>query len=231
MRVRGIIARVQGSPRLWLMLFAACVLAYAFFEVVDDVFYDVPEGDLETHEFDDDVARYFVQFRSENLTQIAIDLTALGSVSVIGLFSLLVYCAIVLARDYIGFAHMTVAMLGPGAWPTLLKPYFNRERPNLFDHLVTVGDLSFPSGHSFGAAAAYATFAFFCARYIRLRTAEALCYFFAVAIVAVVGVTRIYLGVHFATDVIAGLCAGGAWAFLLAAGFSVLYQKRPLWPQ
>lgn len=211
------------------MLFAVCVLVYGFFEVVDDVFYDVAEGDLETHEFDNAVAGYFVQFRTDNLTQIAIDMTALGSVSVIALFSLLAYSAVVLARDYIGFAHLSTALIGAAAWPALLKSYYSRERPSLFDHLVNVGDLSFPSGHSFGAAAAYATFAFFCARYIRLRTAEALCYFFAVAIVAVVGVTRIYLGVHFPTDVIAGLCAGGAWAFLLAAGFSILYQRRPLW--
>ena len=231
MNVRAVFARVPGSPRLWLMLFLVCALTYGFFEVVDDVFYDVPEGDLETHEFDNAVAQYFVQFRSENLTQIAVDLTALGSVSVLTVFSLMVYAAILVTRDSLGFLHLSIALLGAVGWPQLLKTYFGRERPSLFDHLVTVGDLSFPSGHSFGSAAAYATFAFFCHRYIRLRTAEALCYFFAVTIVAVVGVTRIYLGVHYPTDVIAGLCAGGAWAFLLAAVFSILYQKRPLWPQ
>jgi undecaprenyl-diphosphatase len=230
MGLRGVFTRVPGSPRLWLMLFLACALVFGFFEVVDDVFYDVHEGDLETHAFDRDVTQYFAQFRSESLTQIAVDLTALGSISVLSVFALFAYAAILVVRDWIGLLHMSAALLGAAAWPQLLKPYFGRERPGLIDHLVTVGDLSFPSGHSFGSAAAYATFAFFCARYIRLRTAEALCYFFAVAIVTVVGMTRIYLGVHYPTDVIAGLCAGGAWAFLLAAGFSILYQKRPLWP-
>jgi undecaprenyl-diphosphatase len=223
-----IIARVPGSQRLWLLLVAACLLAYGFFEIVDEVFYDPLEGDLESHAFDAAVMEFLMQFRSERLTQVAIDLTALGSVSVLTVFAILAYAVIVGLRDRVGFAHMTVALLGALAWPVVLKPFFGRDRPALIEHLVTVGDLSFPSGHAFGAAAAYATFAFFCGRFVRARSGEAFCYFFALLIVCVVGLTRIYLGVHYPTDVLAGLTAGGAWAFIVAAGFSVLYAKTQL---
>jgi undecaprenyl-diphosphatase len=220
-----IIAKVPGSPRLWLMLFVACVLAYSFFEIVDDVFSDPLEGDLESHRFDAAVMDFFTQFRSERLTQVAIDLTALGSVSVLAVFAILAYTVIIGTRDRMGLLHMSTALLGALLWPLLLKPWFGRDRPDLIDALVNVSDLSFPSGHAFGAAAAYATFAFFCARFVQSHAAEMFCYFFAFVLVLVVGLTRIYLGVHYPTDVIAGLTAGGAWAFFVAAGFSLLYKK------
>jgi undecaprenyl-diphosphatase len=207
------------------MFFAASILAYFFLEIIHDVFSDPLGGDMESRELDAAVAQFFRQFRSARLTQIAIDLTALGSVSVVIVFSILVYAAIVARRDVPGFCHLSVALFGALVWPVILKPYFDRDRPALVDQLVTVGDMSFPSGHAFGAAAAYATFAFLGARYIRARSAEIFCYLFAFALVSVVGITRIYLGAHYATDVLAGLTAGGAWAFFVAAGFSVFYKK------
>jgi undecaprenyl-diphosphatase len=225
MDTRRLIANVPGSPRLWLMLFATCLLAYAFFEIVDDVFSDPLEGDMESHQFDAAVMDYLAQFRSDQLTQIAIDLTALGSVSVLSVFAILAYAVIIGTRDQWGFLHMTVTLLGALLWPWLLKPYFGRDRPNVIEPLVQVADLSFPSGHAFGAAAAYATFAFFCARFTRAHAAEVFCYFFAGLLIGVVGITRIYLGVHYPTDVLAGFSAGGAWAFFVAAVFTLFYKK------
>jgi undecaprenyl-diphosphatase len=207
------------------MLFVACSLAFGFFEVVDDVFEDPLEGENDTREFDESIIRFFVQFRSDDVTQVAVDLTALGSVSVLAIFAVLAYAAILAKRDHVGFAHLSVALLGALVWPSLLKEYFERERPDALMHLVTVGDLSFPSGHSFGAAACYATFAFFCARYLERRRDEVLCYALASGIVSMVGITRIYLGVHYPTDVLAGASAGGAWAFFVAAAFSLWYRR------
>lgn len=225
MNLRLLIANLPGAPRLWLMLLVACVLAYGYFEIVDDVFYDPLEGDMEAREFDAKVADFFMQFRTARLTQIATDLTALGSVSVLVVFSMLAYAVIVARRDFLGFLHISVALLGALLWPVILKPYFGRDRPPMIDRLVTVGDLSFPSGHAFGAAAAYATFAFFCARFVRGGSAEVCCYVFACALIAVVAGTRIYLGVHYASDVLAGITAGGAWAFFVAVAFAFFYKK------
>jgi undecaprenyl-diphosphatase len=218
--------RLPGSLRLWLMLAAACVLAYAFFEIADDVFVDPLEGDMEAHEFDSAVTHYFSQFRTERLTQVAIDLTALGSVSVLTVFAILAYAAVIGARDTVGFAHLSIALLGAGLWPQVLKSLYGRERPDLIEQLVNVSDLSFPSGHAFGAAAAYATFAYLCARYTQSRGTELFAYTFAALLIAVIGLTRIYLGVHYATDVLAGFAAGGAWAFALAAFFTAVQRGR-----
>lgn len=221
------LARLPGSPRLWLMLAAACLLAYSFFEIVDDVFADPLEGDMEAHEFDAAIAQYLMQFRSERLTQVAIDLTALGSVSVLSVFAILAYATVIAARDRAGLAHLSIALLGALAWPQVLKPLYGRGRPDFAEPLVRVTDLSFPSGHAFGAAAAYATFAYLCARYTQQwRGTEAFAYIFAALLVTIIGLTRIYLGVHYATDVLAGFAAGGAWAFMVAALFTALHERR-----
>lgn len=222
---RKLLARLPGSPRLWVMLSAACLLGYWFTQVTDFVFDDVEEGDAESHAFDHAVAGFLQQFRTAWLTQVAVDLTSLGSGSVLTVFAVFAYSAVIAARDRRGFIHLSIALLGAMFWPEYLKGLFERERPPGVVHLVPVTTFSFPSGHSFGAASCYATFAFFFARYVPRIGAEIYCYILAAAIVTVVGLTRIYLGVHYATDVLAGVAAGGAWAFFLAAVFSFWYRQ------
>lgn len=222
---RKLLARLPGSPRLWVMLGSACLLAYWFTQVADFVFDDVEEGDANSLAFDQAVAGFLQQFRNAWLTQVAVDLTSLGSGSVLTVFALFAFSAVIGAKDRRGFVHLSIALLGAMLWPEYLKDLFERERPPGVLHLVTVTAFSFPSGHSFGAASCYATFAFFFARYVPRLGAEIYCYVLAAAIVAVVGLTRIYLGVHYATDVLAGIAAGGAWAFFLAAVFSLWYRQ------
>lgn len=220
-----LIASLPGSPRLWVMLGAACLLGYGFAEVADYVFDDSRDGEADPDAFDRSVAQFFQQFRTPLLTQVAIDFTSLGSSSVLSLFALLAYSAVILAKDRRGFIHLSIALVGAFMWPELLKGLFERERPPGVLHLVPAAAFSFPSGHSFGAATCYATFAFFVARYVPRRWHVEV-YFYALAtfIVLLVGLTRVYLGVHHATDVMAGIAAGGAWAFFLAAAFSLWYR-------
>jgi undecaprenyl-diphosphatase len=222
---RNLIAGLPGSPRLWVMLGIASALVFGFVEVVDDVFDDPRDGDTDAGAFDKGFGQFVQSFRTELLTKIAIDLTALGSGSVLAVFALLAYAAVVGARDRIGFLHLTLALAGAFAFPELLKGYFARERPDALLHLVSVRTLSFPSSHSFSAAACYTTFAFFFARFVPRWSTELFCYVLAALIVATIGMTRIYLGVHYPTDVLAGISAGGAWAFLLAALFSLRYRN------
>jgi undecaprenyl-diphosphatase len=225
-RIAGkLIQGLPGSPRLWVLLALASALVFGFIEVVDEVFDDPGEGDTGAGSFDLAFGQYVQGFRSDLLTQAAIDLTALGSSSVLAVFALLAYAVVLGARDRIGFIHLTLALAGAFAWPELLKGIFVRERPDALLHLVTVRTLSFPSGHSFGAAACYSTFAFFFARFVPRWSTEVFCYVLAALIVATIGMTRIYLGVHYPTDVLGGMSAGGAWSFFLAAVFSHWYRK------
>jgi len=228
---KKLIVGLPGSPRLWVMLAIASALVFGFLEVVDDVFDDPREGEVDAGAFDKSFGQFIQGFRSDTLTQVAINLTALGSASVLAVFALLAYGVVVGGRDRIGFVHLTLALVGAFVFPEVLKDHFARERPDALLHLVPVRSLSFPSGHSFGAAACYATFAFFFARFVPRWSTEVFCYVLAGLIVLTIGLTRVYLGVHYPTDVLAGFALGGAWAFFLAAVFSHWYRKPGAAPQ
>ena len=95
---------------------------------------------------------------------------------------------------------------------SLLKLGFARPRPELVSHLVNVNSFSFPSGHATMATITYLTLGVLLARVQKRRHMKL--YLLAVAsiLALLVGFTRVYLGVHWPTDVIAGWCVGTAWA-------------------
>ncbi len=103
----------------------------------------------------------------------------------------------------------------------LLKTYFHRTRPDLFFEIVAPLSYSFPSGHALISSAAYGAMAIVLARYVpKLRW---VLYVLTAALVLCIGLSRIYLGVHWATDVLAGYSAG---ALLLVAFESAAYRVR-----
>jgi membrane-associated phospholipid phosphatase len=223
MPARNLFADLPGTSRMWLMLGIAFLCACGFFLVADLVF----DGGREVEvPFDQHVAQFLQQFRSEAFTGRVGEVSALGSAPVLAMLALLAYSVILGARDRIGFAHLSIALLGASVWSRLLQALFDRERPENLLPSIVVTEGSFPSAHTFGAAACYVTFAFFHARYAARLGAKVAGYVFALVLVVLIGVTRIYLGAHHATDVIAGICAGAAWAFLVAAIFLPWYEKR-----
>jgi undecaprenyl-diphosphatase len=218
-------AGLPGIPRMWVMLGVACLCAFACVVVAYSVFAGAGDSEVGPTTFDRRIAQFFLPFRSRGLTGRVMEVSALGSAPVLVVLALLAYSVVLRARDWTGFLHLSVALLGAGVWSRLLQGQFARARPEDLLPFIVVTDGSFPSAHLFGAAACYLTFAFFYARYASGLRTEIACYVLAFALVALIGVTRIYLGAHHATDVMAGIAAGGAWAFLVAAVFSRWYGK------
>lgn len=216
--------------RLWLMLAGVIISLLVFEEVVDDVFADPLEGDFESTLFDEKISAWLRDYRSPRLNQVMTDLTALGSVSVISTFYFIFSSLLIVYRDFKGLAYLSLMLTGAALWPLILKLYYERPRPLDVNHLVTVTDLSFPSGHSLGATAMYIGLAYYAGRYARSWSQEAFFYSLGALLILVVGVTRIYLGVHYPTDVIAGVAAGLAWGFAVSAGFETMkiLQRRIL---
>lgn len=112
---------------------------------------------------------------------------------------------------------------------SLLKGFYERPRPDLVAHGSYVYSHSFPSGHSAMAAVVFLVLATVFASVEPRRRTKALIYGMAVVVVAAVGVSRIYLGVHWPTDVLGGWCLGASWA--IAAWLALAFSRPKLRPE
>jgi undecaprenyl-diphosphatase len=140
------------------------------------------------------------------------DLTALGSHGVLGLLLLGVASFLFLAGLRRTAAWALAACLSGAVLSDLLKDFFARPRPDLVPHGAYVLTSSFPSGHALLAALVYLTLAALVSRHLarrRLRLHVMAC---AVVLTVLVGTSRVYLGVHWPSDVLAGWVVGAAWA-------------------
>lgn len=147
-------------------------------------------------------------------TEVGRDLTAVGGVAVLLLATLAVAGFFLLDGKFAAMGFVLAAVAGGLAASSLLKACFARPRPDVVPHLSRVYTSSFPSGHSMMSAIVYLTLGALLARMVTQRRLKF--YFLAVALVltALVGVSRVYLGVHYPTDVLAGWTAGLVWATL-----------------
>jgi undecaprenyl-diphosphatase len=164
------------------------------------------------------------------LQEAARDVTSLGSTIVLGMILFAVVGYQFLARNVTAASLMLGAVLGGVALNNLLKFAFARPRPDLVAPAVRVFTASFPSGHATLSAITYLTLGALLARTepsLRIRI-----YFISLAVVvtALVGLSRIYLGVHYPTDVLAGWCIGTGWAMACWALMAWLQRRGRVSP-
>jgi undecaprenyl-diphosphatase len=148
------------------------------------------------------------------LMEVGRDITALGGIAFLTLLTLAVLGYVLLQRMYGAAALVLGATLGGLAMSLLLKSHFHRPRPDLVPHLSQVYTSSFPSGHAMLSATVFLTLGALLGRFVHAWRLKA--YFLSVAVVltVLVGISRVYMGVHYPTDVLAGWAAGLAWALL-----------------
>lgn len=161
------------------------------------------------------------------LEEIGRDLTALGGNAFLTLLTLAVIGYVLLCRHYQLIGILIAATAGALIMSTALKYGFDRPRPNLVEHHSIVYTASFPSGHSMLSASIYLTLAGLLAHLQTRRRLKIYLISSALLLTALVGISRVYLGVHWPTDVIAGWAAGTAWALicLLFARYLYAYHK------
>jgi membrane-associated phospholipid phosphatase len=135
-----------------------------------------------------------------------------------------------LLRGRVAHALLMGAALGGGEWLNwALKATFERPRPSFAEPLATAAGFSFPSGHAMVSLTVYGALAFVAAAGMRSRRAQVLVVVSALALVLAIGFSRLYLGVHYASDVLAAYAAGLAWLILCALallGASRLRSRR-----
>lgn len=142
------------------------------------------------------------------------NLTALGSITVLTLITLFAL-GFLLLQEKRGAALLVLLSVGGGMIiSTLLKLGIDRPRPDLVPHGDVTFTSSFPSGHSMLSAVVYLTLGALLARVVERRRLKAYLLVVAIALTLLVGLSRVYLGVHWPTDVLAGWSAGAGWAAL-----------------
>jgi undecaprenyl-diphosphatase len=104
--------------------------------------------------------------------------------------------------------------LGGEGLSSVLKYFFERERPSVVPHFIEVHSSSFPSGHSMMSAVVYLTLGTLTAQFISNWRGRAYVIVVSIVLTIMIGLSRVYLGVHYPTDVAAGWCAGLLWATL-----------------
>lgn len=204
---------------LWI-LFGALLIAgalWAFAELTDEVL----EGT--THAFDRAVLLALRVTGDPGtpigpgwLQEAASDITSLGSATVLSLMTIAAAGFLLLVGKPRAAVGLTVAVVGGGLLSSALKAGLDRHRPDVVLHLVQVRSGSFPSGHAMLATITYLTLGVMLARVQPKSRVRVYLLSWAVLLSLLVGASRVYLGVHWPTDVLAGWCLGAAWALLCA---------------
>ncbi len=217
--MKALLQYVAGRDRAELTVLVVglllAILAFGTFELVGEVL----EGDTQT--FDERVLRALRRTDDPSLPigprwlhGAALDITALGAAAVIGLAVTAIVGFLVLQGMHRTALFVFLASVGGWLLNHLLKIAFARPRPDVVPHLREVMSLSFPSGHAMTSAAVYLTLGAMLMRISERRITKIYCMSIAVLATLLIGASRVYLGVHYPTDVLGGWMMGMSWALL-----------------
>jgi len=214
-----LLARVKPKDRNELVILVGGIVVLLLLVIVSKLASEVLSG--ETQQFDKqilvalrDPANPSQPIGPNWMLGVAFDITALGSPTVLTLTVLAVGGFLLLQGMWRTALFVSLASLGGWFLNSALKQLFQRPRPDVVPHLRDVMSLSFPSGHAMTSAVVYLTLGALTMRIAERRLTKFYCMAVAVLATVLVGATRIYLGVHYPTDVIAGWLIGLSWALL-----------------
>jgi undecaprenyl-diphosphatase len=223
---RSRLTRLERHELRWLLIgLACCVLLLIFLKLASEV----KEGN--TLAFDMQIVRAFRKADDPAkpigppwIESALIDITALGGPTVLSLVVAAVVGFLLLQGRRRSALVVLLAAVAGGMLNSALKSLFLRPRPDVVPHLRMAYDTSFPSGHAMQSAIIYLTLGAMLMRLVRGRLTKIYCLTVAILATALVGVSRVYLGVHYPTDVLAGWTIGLVWAsicWLLEQHFDV----------
>jgi undecaprenyl-diphosphatase len=209
-----------GAGRLSLWLGGAALAFGMFVRITRELI----EGDVGA--MDSAILLAVAKKRTPWLTTTAVDVTALGSITLVVLFSVFTLVVLLVLRDRLGALQLLTASVGAGILTLVTKNIIERIRPEEAQRLIVVSGFSYPSGHSLSTSALYLTIAIIAGRYVQHRGARATIFLAVSAVLIVVGASRVYLGVHYATDVVSGISLGAGWALLVGGSFTLVGHRR-----
>jgi undecaprenyl-diphosphatase len=208
-----------------LLLLGAFLIAAAALFIFGWLAEEMLEGD--TQKFDSFVRTAIHQRATPGLTRLMMGFSFLGSVATVGVLCVVILSAFLYFRQIRLAALLAVTMIGMAALDFLLKLAFHRPRPLAFFG-PSPSSYSFPSGHAFGALCFYGVLAAILAARAPGKVAKSCIWIVAAVLIAMIGLSRIYLGVHYPSDVLAGYCAGAVWVAAVGLLDKILMDRRKL---
>jgi undecaprenyl-diphosphatase len=182
-----------------------------------------------TQAFDEAVLRWAASHHSPTLNSVMLEITTLGTGTVVLMIVCVAALFLTLTKHKYSALLLTVATAGGLLLDMWLKYWFGRPRPHVFVWGTQAFGSSFPSGHAMSATIAYSTVAYLAARLHRRLWARWLTMSLAMLVIFLICFSRVYLGVHYPSDVLAGVIVGLAWAaFCMATleGIQRFSQRR-----
>jgi undecaprenyl-diphosphatase len=182
-----------------------------------------------TQKFDETVLRWAASLHTPTLDSVMLEITTLGTGTVVLMIVAVAALFLTLTRHKYSALLLIVATSGGLLLDMWLKHWFGRPRPHVFAWTTHALGSSFPSGHAMGSTIAYSTVAYLAARLQKRLWARVVTMFIALLLIFLICFSRLYLGVHYPSDVLAGVIVGLAWAaFCMATleGIQRFSQRR-----
>ncbi|GAA4311290.1 phosphatase PAP2 family protein [Pontixanthobacter gangjinensis] len=180
-------------------------------------------------EIDDKITSYVLSFRSPGLTNFFIFMTRLGDFY--GYLAVLIGYSLVSRLIFKRWKYVlqsSLVLILASASNMMLKRFINRARPGI-EHMVSVETLSYPSGHAMSAMAFYGFLIYLCTKFRINKFLKAGLIGLLVFIILSIGISRIYLGVHFPSDIAGGYIAGLFWVVFCILIFNLIeiFRRDP----
>ncbi|MGI8892530.1 MAG: phosphatase PAP2 family protein [Bacteroidia bacterium] len=205
--------------------FIVSIIVSAFIFIVGiNLFLEIAEelAENDLHVTDNRIASFFISMRSDNLTQIFTLFTRLGdSYSYIIITILIAVFFIIKMKSWKFILQILVVNILAFIINFFLKGYYGRDRPST-NRLIEASYLSFPSGHAMSAAAFYGFLIYLIIRYIKSYWIKVPLTIICCILILLIGFSRIYLGVHYPSDVLAGFISGLFWVTFCIIIFNIL---------
>jgi undecaprenyl-diphosphatase len=214
--------------RLTIGAATSIIFLYLFFAIVEDLIFKDPlvKSDLR-------IMSLFQIFRTPSFNDVMLFITYLGNWQIVVAGVILFGVYLILSRRWLWLALLIISVVGGEGIVWATKTVVGRPRPDLANALIPAQGPSFPSGHAFVAFAFFGLVAWFAINHTTGSWKRLLLGFSAVIGIAALGFSRVYLGVHWLSDVLASFAAGAAWLTMLVTALAVAkaygIQDTPRW--
>jgi len=224
-QLRWLLRRLTPGQYLGLHLTVGLLVAGAFLWFFVDLAEDVVTEDPLVR-FDQAVVTLLRYLVTPTLTTFFLIVTTAASAEMLTVVGVLVTVSYALRRRWLHVGTWLAALAGGAVLNQLLKALFTRPRPSFVDPLLSESGYSFPSGHAMLSLVVYGVLAYFVVLDLRTWRARIAVVFGTTLLVLLVGFSRMYLGVHYFSDVVAGYAAGGVWLSALITGMETVRRRK-----